>query len=75
MDMSDIQLITVNGDPVATGLLQGRPSDVSWVFVDGKVKKRNGQLVGIDMKRVRSVVKSSQDYLTKRAAEEEQKKK
>ncbi len=75
MDMSDIQLIPVNGDPVATGLLQGRPSDVSWVFVDGKVKKRNGQLVGIDMKRVRSVVKSSQDYLTKRAAEEEQKKK
>jgi 5-methylthioadenosine/S-adenosylhomocysteine deaminase len=70
MDLSDIKLIPVNGDPVATGLLHGRTSDVSWVFVDGQVKKRNGKLVGIDLAHVRRVVASSHDYLTQRAAEE-----
>lgn len=74
IDLSDIKLIPVNGDPVATGLLHGRTSDVSWVFVDGVAKKRNGQMVG-DMKRVRKIVQASHDYLTRRAAAEEAAKK
>jgi 5-methylthioadenosine/S-adenosylhomocysteine deaminase len=69
MDLSDIKLIPVNGDPVATGLLHGRTSDVSWVFVDGQVKKRNGKLVNIDLAHVRKVVASSHAYLTQQAAE------
>jgi hypothetical protein len=60
----------VNGDPVATGLTQGRPSDVSWVFVDGVAKKRNGRLVNIDVAHVRKVVQSSHDFLTERAQAE-----
>jgi 5-methylthioadenosine/S-adenosylhomocysteine deaminase len=68
MDLSDIKLIPVNGDPVATGLLHGRTSDVSWVFVDGKVKKRNGKLVNIDVAHLRKVVASSHEYLMRRAA-------
>ncbi len=68
MDLSDIKLIPVNGDPVATGLLHGRTSDVSWVFVDGKVKKRNGKLVNIDLAHVRKVAADSHDYLAQRAA-------
>ena len=70
MDLSDIKLIPVNGDPVATGLLHGRASDVAWVFVDGKVKKRHGRLVDIDLAHLRKVVESSNEYLTKRAAQE-----
>lgn len=70
IDLTDIQLIPVNGDPVATGLTQGRPSDVSWVFIDGQVKKRNGKLVNIDVAHVRKVVQSSHDFLTERAQAE-----
>jgi cytosine/adenosine deaminase-related metal-dependent hydrolase len=70
IDLTDIQLIPVNGDPVATGLTQGRPSDVSWVFVDGQVKKRNGKLVNIDIAHVRKVVQASHDFLTERAQAE-----
>ena len=70
MDLSDIKLIPVNGDPVATGLLHGRTSDVSWVFVEGKVKKRDGKLVDIDLTRLRQVVEDSHNYLTQRASME-----
>ncbi len=70
MDLSDIKLIPINGDPVATGLLHGRASDISWVFVDGKVKKKNGKLANIDLAHVRKVVQGSHEYLTKRAAQE-----
>jgi cytosine/adenosine deaminase-related metal-dependent hydrolase len=70
IDLTDIQLIPVNGDPVATGLTQGRPSDVSGVFVDGVMKKRNGKLINIDVGHVRKVVQSSHDFLTERAQAE-----
>jgi 5-methylthioadenosine/S-adenosylhomocysteine deaminase len=70
MDLSDIKLIPVNGDPVATGLLHGRAGDIAWVFVDGKVKKRNGKLADIDLAHVRKVVESSHAYLMQRAAQE-----
>ena len=69
IDLTDIKLIPVNGDPVATGLLHGRTSDVSWVLVDGKVKKRNGKLTA-DLKHVRKIARESHDYLTERAAKE-----
>jgi cytosine/adenosine deaminase-related metal-dependent hydrolase len=68
MDLDDIKLIPVNRDPVATGLLHGRTSDITWVFVDGKVKKANGKLANIDLKHVRKVVAASHEYLSQRAA-------
>ena len=70
IDLTDIQLIPVNGDPVATGLTHGRPSDVSWVFVDGQVKKRNGKLIDLDVAHVRKVVQALHDFLTERAQAE-----
>ena len=39
MDLDEIKVIPVNGDPLATALLHGRTSDVSWVFVDGNAEE------------------------------------
>jgi hypothetical protein len=36
---------------------------VSWVLVDGKVKKRAGKLVGVDYARIHALVQESHAYL------------
>ena len=43
---------------------------MSWAFVDGQVRKRNGKLVNIDVAHVRKVVQASHDFLTERAQAE-----
>jgi 5-methylthioadenosine/S-adenosylhomocysteine deaminase len=62
VDLDDISLIPAD-DPIATVVLRVQASDVSWVFVDGKAKKRAGKLVDVDMARVRALVESSNAYL------------
>ena len=36
---------------------------MSWVLVDGKVRKRDGRLVDVDLANVRRLVDSSNGYL------------
>lgn len=38
-------------DPVAAVVLHSHPGDVEYVIVDGVVRKREGQLVGVDVDR------------------------
>jgi 5-methylthioadenosine/S-adenosylhomocysteine deaminase len=62
VDLDDISLIP-SADPVATVVLRAHAGNVSWVFVDGKVRKRHGKLVGIDTGHVRNLVDTSHEYL------------
>lgn len=62
IDLDDISLIPAT-DPVATVVLRVQPANVSWVFVDGQVKKRAGKLVGIDLNRVRRLTDVSTKYV------------
>jgi hypothetical protein len=42
-------------------------SNVDTVFVAGKVLKRDGELVGVDLNRVQTLVYESRDYVIKKA--------
>ena len=66
VDLDDISLIP-SADPIATVVLRAHAGNVSWVFVDGRAKKRAGKLVDVDMGRVRGLVESSHVYLLKLA--------
>jgi 5-methylthioadenosine/S-adenosylhomocysteine deaminase len=62
VDIDDIALIPAD-DPVTTVVLRAHVGNVSWVFVDGVVRKRGGKLVGFDAKHVRQLVAASNSYL------------
>jgi 5-methylthioadenosine/S-adenosylhomocysteine deaminase len=66
VDLDDISLIP-SADPIATVVLRAHAGNVSWVFVDGRAKKRAGKLVDVDIGRVRGLVESSHAYLLKLA--------
>jgi 5-methylthioadenosine/S-adenosylhomocysteine deaminase len=55
-------VVPVN-DPLAAIALGMDASNVNTVLVAGSVKKRNGQLVGVDLKRVADLATQSRDYL------------
>jgi 5-methylthioadenosine/S-adenosylhomocysteine deaminase len=40
-------------------------SNVDTVFVAGQAKKRNGQLVGVDLDEIRKMAYDSRDYVVK----------
>jgi cytosine/adenosine deaminase-related metal-dependent hydrolase len=61
-DLDDITLIPAT-DKIATFVLRAQPANISWVLVDGKVKKRTGTLVGVDEPRLRRLVRESSDYI------------
>jgi cytosine/adenosine deaminase-related metal-dependent hydrolase len=61
-DLDDITLIP-STDPIATFVLRAQPANISHVLVDGKWKKRDGRLVGVDEARVRRLVKESHGYI------------
>jgi 5-methylthioadenosine/S-adenosylhomocysteine deaminase len=63
INLDDLNMVPRN-DPVAAAILICNPSNVSWVFVDGQVKKRDGKLVGVDIAKQRTLMVSSHDYLT-----------
>ena len=50
-------------DPIATVVLRAQPANVSWVFVDGQVRKQAGKLVGVDLARMRRLVQDSHTYI------------
>jgi hypothetical protein len=52
-------------DAVSSAVLICNPSNVSWVFVDGQVKKREGKLVGIDVERAKRLMTESHGFLTR----------
>src|SRR4029077_3948950 len=50
-------------DPVSTVVLQADTRNIETVFVAGEVLKRDGKLVGADLRRARDLAASSLDYL------------
>jgi 5-methylthioadenosine/S-adenosylhomocysteine deaminase len=62
VDLDDLSLIPAT-DPIATLVLRAQASNVSWVLVDGKVRKRDGKLVDIDLARIRELVGESHRYI------------
>jgi 5-methylthioadenosine/S-adenosylhomocysteine deaminase len=62
VDLDDLSLIPAT-DPVATLVLRAQPANVSWVLVDGKVRKRDGKLVNVDLPRIRGLVEESHRYM------------
>jgi 5-methylthioadenosine/S-adenosylhomocysteine deaminase len=62
VDLDDLSLIPAT-DPVATLVLRAQPANVSWVLVDGKVRKRDGKLVDIELARMRELVRESHRYI------------
>lgn len=55
-------------DPFATVVSFAHAGNVSAVFVDGRVRKWDGRLVGVDLSAVRGLAESSRDALLGRAA-------
>jgi cytosine/adenosine deaminase-related metal-dependent hydrolase len=54
-------------DPVATIVLQARPSDVDTVLVDGIVRKRAGKLINVDLDAVGRRAQACADHLAEAA--------
>ncbi len=52
-------------DPVASLVRIANSRNVNWVFVDGKVKKRDGMLVDVDLVSLGKKMDESHAYLTK----------
>jgi cytosine/adenosine deaminase-related metal-dependent hydrolase len=50
-------------DPVTTAVVFADTSNVDSVFVAGKAAKRNGELVGQNLKRAFGLLEDSRDYL------------
>jgi cytosine/adenosine deaminase-related metal-dependent hydrolase len=65
LDM-DNMLLPFDPDPLPAVISNAQVSNISWVFVDGQVRKRDGKLVGIDQKRVRNLAQVSYDYLVRK---------
>ena len=64
LDLDALNVMPVN-DPVSSAVLICNPSNVSWVFVDGQVKKREGKLVGLDVERAKRLMTESHAFLTR----------
>jgi cytosine/adenosine deaminase-related metal-dependent hydrolase len=56
-------------DPVSTAVLQADTRNVDTVMVAGQVLKRDGQLVGADLRRARDLAEQSLEYLLERCQE------
>ena len=67
IDRNDVSMIPRTGDPAASVVLVGQPSHVKWVLVDGKVRKRDGRLVGTDIDKLQTLAQASHDYLIESA--------
>lgn len=49
-------------EPLVSFVSYGDPSLVRWVFVDGEVRKRDGQMVSINLERIRRLATESYEY-------------
>jgi 5-methylthioadenosine/S-adenosylhomocysteine deaminase len=63
VDRNDVSMIPHGADPTAGAVLVAQPSNVSWVFVDGVARKRDGKLVGVDINRLQKLAQASRDRL------------
>jgi hypothetical protein len=52
-------------DPIGAVVWGMDTSNVDTVFVAGQAKKRNGQLVGVDLDEIRKMAYDSRDYVVK----------
>jgi cytosine/adenosine deaminase-related metal-dependent hydrolase len=71
---ADIILIRHDGlhmspmnNPVAAVVQTAGPRDVDTVLIAGKIKKRHGKLVGVDIARARRLIYEARDYVYARA--------
>lgn len=64
--MDSINVMPVNNAYGAV-VLGMDTSNVDTVFVSGRLRKRNGNLVGVDLERVREAAEASRDYVTAEA--------
>ncbi|WP_328616287.1 amidohydrolase family protein [Amycolatopsis sp. NBC_00355] len=75
---ADVLLLKNDASPVSFPLLnpyghvafQAQRADVHTVLVDGRIVKRDGRLVGVDLPAVRREVESTVDYLRSQLGEE-----
>src|SRR3954452_12970889 len=75
---ADVVLIKNDSSPVSFPILnpyghvafQAQRGDVHTVLVDGRVVKRDGALVGVDLAAIRSQVDATLDYLSSAMGEE-----
>jgi 5-methylthioadenosine/S-adenosylhomocysteine deaminase len=67
IDLHSPSLLPLSGDLLASFVMQGQADDISWVFVDGLVRKREGKLVGVDKTRLGDLARSSYEYLRDKA--------
>ena len=63
INLDDINVMPVN-DAVSSAVTICDASNVSWVMINGKVRKRDGKLVGVDIERQRRLVVQSHAFLT-----------
>jgi cytosine/adenosine deaminase-related metal-dependent hydrolase len=61
-----INVMPVN-DPIGAVVWGMDTSNVDSVFIAGKAMKRNGELVGVDLNRVRDMVYESRDFVIKKS--------
>ena len=67
IDRIDVSMSPRSGDPAAAVVLVAQPGHVSGVIVDGKVRKRNGRLVDVDVDRLQKLAQASHDRLIEAA--------
>jgi len=60
---SSVRLLPMTGDPLYRIAMMANSSDVEWVIVDGKVRKRAGRLVDVDLSRLNSLAEASRQRL------------
>ncbi|MCL6562297.1 MAG: amidohydrolase family protein [Firmicutes bacterium] len=59
---TDFNLFPVN-DPLGAVVTSAGPHNVDTVFIAGRPVKRHGQLVGVDLPRIRQMVEATRDYI------------
>lgn len=64
LDTTRANIFPIN-DPIGAVVWGMDTSNVDSVFVGGKALKRNGQLLGVDLDRVRKIAYDSRDYVVK----------
>jgi len=64
INLDDLNVMPAN-DPVSSAVTICNAGNVSWVLIDGEIKKRDGKLVGVDLERAKRLLSDSHAYLTR----------
>lgn len=62
LNTCDLNMAPVH-DPISSIVLSGRPANVDTVMIDGVIRKRHGQLVNVDLRRLVSDIGQSYAHL------------